>query len=111
MVTLSICRQQKDLASFIFANLLVYDQAKGVTSSRQKGRLISNRAGPFPPAYPILTVLTISHTSSYVQDSSAALRATQNETLNNKTEVLEGLRFCSNGVAIFLIKLSNRRLT
>lgn len=111
MVTLPISRQQKGLASFIFANLQVYNQAQGVMSLREKGRLIRNREGPFPTAYPVLAVLTITRTADYVQDSSAALLPTLSQTLNKKTEVPEGLWFYINGVAIFLIKPRNRRAT
>ena len=77
MFTLPISRQQKDLASFIFATLHVYDQAKGVMSLKEKGRLISNREGAFTSACPLLTVLTMSHTWSYVQASLGALFPTQ----------------------------------
>ena len=111
MVTLPISRQQKGLASFIFANLQVYNQAQGVMSLREKGRLIRKREEPFPTAYPVLTVLTITPTADYVQDSSAALLPTLSQTLNKKTEVPEGLWFYINGVAIFLIKPRNRRTT
>lgn len=111
MVTLPISRQEKELASFIFANLQVYDQAQGVMSLREKGRLIRNREGPFSTAYPVLTVLTITPTADYVQDSSAALLLTLSQTLNKKIEVPEGLWLYINGEAIFLIKPRNRRAT
>ena len=76
MVTLPISRQQKGLASFIFANLQVYNQAQGVMSLREKGRLIR---GSFP------NCLSCSHCAHHHSHSRLCARLISSSASNTQS--------------------------